>query len=444
MRASLPPRFVSRQKGKRPEISDQGEARHITAAATKLRQHEDGGGDDLRRQGPAVQSPLPPDVLASPRRAGRLHAGRRAGRKARSRTRSALVRERFFTPRLRFKSYDELNAWLLDKCLVWAKAHAHPEQARADDLGGLRRGTAEADPISRTLRRIPRAAGLGVEDLPRALRQQQVFGQRQRRRPSGRHPRLRRPDRHPPGRAGCRGAPAQRSAAARRCTIPGITCRCWRASPARSATARRSRTGCCRRRWTASGASSQVRTTATGRWSRFSPQCSPTDLPAVEAACAQALAEDVHSADVVINILARRRDPGPAATIRPPPLCNSAMRRSPTAPDTINSGAPDHGTNRSPRHDGRLKLYGMRSRLRRDAGHRAQAQARAAALRRRSPASRDLGEAGALDQVPDHGLQAAARQGPRRLRLQGHADQRGSRSRSRRRRLHRPAAQRSC
>ena len=39
-----------------------------------------------------------------------------------------LVRERFFTPRLRFKSYDELNAWLLDKCLAWAKAHAHPER----------------------------------------------------------------------------------------------------------------------------------------------------------------------------------------------------------------------------------------------------------------------------------------------------------------------------
>ena len=39
-----------------------------------------------------------------------------------------LVRERFFTPRLRFKSYDELSAWLLDKCLSWAKAHAHPER----------------------------------------------------------------------------------------------------------------------------------------------------------------------------------------------------------------------------------------------------------------------------------------------------------------------------
>jgi transposase len=31
-----------------------------------------------------------------------------------------LVRERFFTPRLRFKSYGELNAWFLDKCLSWA------------------------------------------------------------------------------------------------------------------------------------------------------------------------------------------------------------------------------------------------------------------------------------------------------------------------------------
>jgi hypothetical protein len=26
-----------------------------------------------------------------------------------------LVRERFFTPRLRFKTFDELNAWLTDK-----------------------------------------------------------------------------------------------------------------------------------------------------------------------------------------------------------------------------------------------------------------------------------------------------------------------------------------
>jgi len=43
-------------------------------------------------------------------------------------------------------------------------------------------------------------------------------------------------------------------------------------------------------------------------------------LPAVEAACAQALAEGVHSADVVLNILARRSDPGPAPPIHTPNL----------------------------------------------------------------------------------------------------------------------------
>ena len=40
-----------------------------------------------------------------------------------------LVRERFFTPRLRFKSYEDRNAWLVDKCLAWARAHAHPEES---------------------------------------------------------------------------------------------------------------------------------------------------------------------------------------------------------------------------------------------------------------------------------------------------------------------------
>jgi len=37
------------------------------------------------------------------------------------------LRERFFTPRLRVKSYEELNAWLLDQCIASAKAHRHPE-----------------------------------------------------------------------------------------------------------------------------------------------------------------------------------------------------------------------------------------------------------------------------------------------------------------------------
>jgi hypothetical protein len=35
--------------------------------------------------------------------------------------------ERLFTPRLRVTSYDELNTWLLDRCVAYAKANRHPE-----------------------------------------------------------------------------------------------------------------------------------------------------------------------------------------------------------------------------------------------------------------------------------------------------------------------------
>jgi Mu transposase, C-terminal domain len=41
-------------------------------------------------------------------------------------------------------------------------------------------------------------------------------------------------------------------------------------------------------------------------------------LAAVEAACAAVLADGVHSADVILNILSRRREPEPAATILTP------------------------------------------------------------------------------------------------------------------------------
>ena len=57
---------------------------------------------------------------------------------------------------------------------------------------------------------------------------------------------------------------------------------------------------------------------ATARWSRCYRQVLTDGLAAVETACAEALADGVHSADVVLNILSRRRDPGPAATILTP------------------------------------------------------------------------------------------------------------------------------
>ena len=52
-------------------------------------------------------------------------------------------------------------------------------------------------------------------------------------------------------------------------------------------------------------------------------------LPAVEAACAKAITQGVHSADVVLNILARQRDPGPPVTILTPAALT--LRHAPIA-----------------------------------------------------------------------------------------------------------------
>src|SRR5262249_23165823 len=52
-------------------------------------------------------------------------------------------------------------------------------------------------------------------------------------------------------------------------------------------------------------------------------------LAAVETACAEALAGGVHSADVILNILARRRDPAPSAPILTPDALR--LRHAPIA-----------------------------------------------------------------------------------------------------------------
>jgi hypothetical protein len=63
-------------------------------------------------------------------------------------------------------------------------------------------------------------------------------------------------------------------------------------------------------------------------------------LPAVEAACAEALIEGVHSADVILNILARHRDPPPIDPIATP--ASLMLRHAPVADcaryDTLRRG----------------------------------------------------------------------------------------------------------
>ena len=238
------------------------------------------------------------------------------------------MRERFFTPRLRVKSYDELNAWLMDKCIAWAKAHAHPELSEQDDLGGVRGRAAEAHSLSRPLRRIPRLAGLGVEDLPGAVRQQQILGQRQR-----------------GGRPVDIHAYADRIVIRQDGRIVGEHPRCfgrgetiydpWHYVPVLARKPGALRNGAPFKDWVLPTALDRVRRKLAGsddgdrQMVKILAAVLTDGLPAVEAACLQALSEGVHSADVVINILARQRDPGPAATIMTPDALR--LRHAPIA-----------------------------------------------------------------------------------------------------------------
>ncbi|CCD87245.1 conserved hypothetical protein; putative integrase, catalytic region [Bradyrhizobium sp. ORS 285] len=110
-----------------------------------------------------------------------------------------LVRERFSTHRLRFRSYEELNAWLLDKCIAYAKAHRHLELAEQTIWRCSRPNAPSSSPMP-AARRLPCGAGLGLEDMSGPLLQQQVLGGGERRWPPGRGPCLCGPHHHPPGR----------------------------------------------------------------------------------------------------------------------------------------------------------------------------------------------------------------------------------------------------
>ena len=228
-----------------------------------------------------------------------------------------VVRQRFFSPRVRVKSYDELNAWLLDRCVAWAKANRHPElrdrtiwemfEAERPSLvpyrgpfDGFHAVTAS---VSKTcLVRFDTnkysvsasAVGGPVEGRAYADRIQI----RQDGRVVAEH-----------ARAFGRGATVYDP---------------WHYVPVLARKPGALRNGAPFKDWVLPGAIERVR-----RKLKASPDGDRqmvdilgavlTDgLAAVEAACAEALADGVHSADVVLNILARSRDPGPPATIMTP------------------------------------------------------------------------------------------------------------------------------
>src|SRR5437660_2397056 len=228
-----------------------------------------------------------------------------------------LVRERFFTPRLRVASYEELNAWLLDRCVAYAKAHKHPErvdrtiwqafEAERPQLVPIRGPFdgfhATQASVSKTcLVRFDnnkysvasRAVGRPVEIQAYAdrivIRQDgAIVGEHRRR--FGRGATIYDPWHYVPVLARKPGALRN-----------GAPFKAW-LLPVSLERVRRKLKG------SDDGDRQMVKVLSAVM----------TDgLAAVEAACAEALADGVHSADVVLNILSRHRDPGPAATILTP------------------------------------------------------------------------------------------------------------------------------
>jgi hypothetical protein len=228
-----------------------------------------------------------------------------------------LVRERFFTPRLRFKNLDELNAWLLDQCIAYAKAHRHPEltdqtiwqvfEAERPKLvpyaGRFDGFHAVSASVSKTcLVRFDNnkysvaASSVGRPVEVHAYADRIVI--RQDGRTVAEHSRSF-------GRGDTLYDP-------------------WHYVPVLARKPGALRNGAPFKDWVLPAAMERVRRKLAGvndgnrQMVDILTAVLSDGLPAVEAACAEAITQGVHSADVVLNILARQRDRGPPATILTP------------------------------------------------------------------------------------------------------------------------------
>jgi transposase len=239
-----------------------------------------------------------------------------------------VVRERFFTPRLRVASYEELNAWLFDRCIAYAKAHKHPElpdrtiwqafEAERPQLvpisGPFDGFHAVQASVSKTcLVRFDnnkysvasRAVGRPVEIQAYAervvIRQDgAIVGEHRRR--FGRGETIYDP---------------------------------WHYVPVLTRKPGALRNGAPFKDWPLPAGLERVRRKLKGsddgdrQMVKVLSAVLSDGLVAVEAACNEALAGGVHSADVILNILARQRDTGPAATILTPDALR--LRHAPIA-----------------------------------------------------------------------------------------------------------------
>jgi transposase len=239
-----------------------------------------------------------------------------------------LVRERFFTPRLRVKSYDELNAWLLDKCLAWAKAHAHPERPDQTVWEVFEEERPKLVPYRGRFdgfHAVP--ASVSKTCLVRFDNNKYSVSASAVGRPVDIHAYADRVVIRQDGRI-----VAEHS---RRYGRGETIYDPWHYVPVLARKPGALRNGAPFKDWVLPAALDRVRRKLAGsndgdrQMVKILAAVLTDGLPAVEAACLQALSEGVHSADVVINILARQRDPGPAATIMTPDALR--LRHAPIA-----------------------------------------------------------------------------------------------------------------
>jgi hypothetical protein len=161
-----------------------------------------------------------------------------------------------------------------------------------------------------------------------AVRQQQILGERQRSRSSSRGPCLRRPHRRPPGWSIVAEHPRNYG---RGETVYDP----WRYVPVLARKPGALRNGAPFKDWVLPAALERVRRKLAEsddgdrQMVAILATVLTDGLPAVEAACAQAMSEGVHSSDVIINILARQRDPGPVAPVFTPDALR--LRHAPVA-----------------------------------------------------------------------------------------------------------------
>jgi transposase len=228
-----------------------------------------------------------------------------------------LVRERFFTPRLRVKTYDELNAWLTDKCVAYAKVHPHPERPDQTVWEVFEEERPNLVPY--------RGRFDGFHALPASVSKTCL---------------VRFDNNKYSVNASAVGRPVEIHAYADRIVIRqdgravaehvrnhgrGETIYDpWHYVPVLARKPGALRNGAPFKDWVLPAALERVRRKLAGsddgdrQMVAILATVLTDGLSAVEAACAQAMSEGVHSSDVIINILARQRDPGPAATILTP------------------------------------------------------------------------------------------------------------------------------